>query len=202
MTHGTVGSVGTVRVVVFLAGKIEARPVLQCNSHRIAALRGINTVKPEGDRRDRRGLPVWIIQLNHQLLLHLLRYWNLKQVGTLVVIRRPEQQPVARFKFAAVVRHNRIRCAAVYPNHVHSHAAVFPLQPMIRAEAGVVAHTDPQHPLKFLLVAVGLRQRGKLCRSFVVPRVNTHDCENGILRDEHGLERKHEILRRGRYARI
>ena len=52
---------------------------------------------------------------------------------------------------------------------------------MIRAEAGIVAHTNPQHPLKFLLIAVSLRQRGKLRRGFIVPRVDAQDCENRIL---------------------
>ena len=97
------------------------------------------------------------------------------------MIRRPEQQPVARFKFAAVVRHDRIRRASIYLNNVHTLGTVFPFQPVIRAKAGVVAYTHGQHPLKLLLVAVRLRQRGKLCRGFVVPCIDAHDRENGIL---------------------
>ena len=79
---------------VFCTGKIKARSVLQCDSHGIAALRRGSPVEPEGDRRDRCGLPVWIVQLNHQFLFHLLRYGNLKQIGVLAVIRRIKQQPV------------------------------------------------------------------------------------------------------------
>ena len=97
------------------------------------------------------------------------------------MIRRPEQQPVARLEFAADVRHDRIRRASIYLNNFHFDAAIFPFQTVIRAEAGIVAHTNPQHPLKFLLIAVSLRQRGKLRRGFIVPRVDAQDCENRIL---------------------
>ena len=73
---------------------------------------------------------------------------------------------------------------------------------MISAEVNVVAHMHLQHPGHLLLVVTGLRQRGKRRRCLVCPRINAHDRKHRILRDEHGLERKHEILRRGRYARI